>query len=132
MPPGAKSNMPSFDKSPTELVDFFNATMSDFPQATLRKTFGYPCAYVNGHMSTGLHADALFLRLSPADEAEFLKMDGASSFAPMANRPMKGYVVAPPALRGNATALKSWIARSLEYVSTLPPKEKKTPRPKRG
>src|SRR5689334_16948020 len=105
-----KTNMPSFNKSPAELADFFNATMSGFPQAALRKTFGYPCAYVNGHMATGLHADALFLRLSPADEAEFLKMDGASSFAPMANRPMKGYVVVPETLRGNVGKLKSWIA----------------------
>ena len=117
--------MPDFEKSPTELVDFFQQTMLDFPQAAMRKTFGYPCAYINGHMATGLYADSMFLRLSETDEREFLEMPGAVSFAPMKGRPMKGYVVVPTGLLTSPGPLHGWIKRSLEFVATLPPKEMK-------
>lgn len=123
--------MPDFEKSPAELITFFQQTMQDFPMAALRQTFGYPCAYINGHMATGLYADGMFLRLSPADEAEFLSIPGATSFAPMKARPMKGYVVVPLELRDSPDSLRDWITRSLEYVATIPPKEKKAPKARR-
>jgi TfoX/Sxy family transcriptional regulator of competence genes len=120
--------MPDFEKSPPELILFFEKTMADFPQAVLRKTFGYTSTYINGNMATGLHSDSMFLRLNPADEIEFLKTPGAVSFAPMKTRPMKGYVVVPANLLESREFLQTWISRSLEFVASLPPKEKKTPR----
>jgi hypothetical protein len=42
----------------------------------------------------------------------------------MPGRGMKEYVVVPPQMLKNITALKKWIKRSLEYASDLPPKEK--------
>ena len=124
--------MPPFEKSPAALIEMFNETMAGFPQVTLRRTFGYPCAYINGHMAVGLFADTFFLRLSPMDEAEFLKLEDATSFAPMVNRPMKGYVIVPYKILGDIQQLGNWIARSLEFVSILPPKEKKAAPKKRG
>jgi TfoX/Sxy family transcriptional regulator of competence genes len=123
--------MPSFSKSPQDLVDIFHTVMTSFPQATIRKTFGFPCAYVNNYMAAGLYADDIFVRLAPGDEAELLEIPGATSFAPMANRPMKGYVVLPESVRVNTAQLKMWIAKSLEYASGLPPKEKKAKSKKR-
>jgi TfoX/Sxy family transcriptional regulator of competence genes len=120
--------MPSFEKSPPELILLYQEAMAEFPQALLRKTFGYPSAYINGNMATGLFSDSMFLRLNPADEAEFLKIPGAVSFAPMKARPMKGYVVIPANLLESREFLQTWIARSLEYAASLPPKEKKAPR----
>lgn len=119
------SSMPTFDKSSGELVSFFNDLMADFPQAEIRKTFGYPCAYVHGHMSAGLHAESMFLRLNPEDAAEFLKIPGAIAFAPMSNRPMKGYVVVPESLRKSRPRLKAWITKALANAASLPPKVKK-------
>jgi len=126
MTPATKKNTPSFDKSPEELVAFFHTIMANFPQAEIKKTFGYPCAYLNGHMTTGLHTDAMFLRLSEVDEAEFLKLVGAKSFAPMQNRPMRGYVVVPESLRRAPKKLMSWIEKALSNSANLPPKAKKT------
>lgn len=123
--------MPDFEKSPPELVKFYKQTMLDFPQVAQRVTFGYPCAYVNGHMANGLYADGMFLRLNPADEREFLSLPGASSFAPMRDRPMKGYVIVPESLRDTPEALRGWITRSLDYVASLPPKEKKPGKPRK-
>ena len=124
--------MPPFEKSPVALIEMFNKTMVEFPQAIMRKTFGYPCAYVNGHVAVGLFTGSFFLHLSPVDEAEFLKLYEAMSLAPMTNRPMKGYVVTPPRLLGDTQRLGSWIVRLLEFVSTLPLKEKKAAPKKRG
>lgn len=117
--------MPDFTKPSLELVNFYTQTMQDFPQATQRLTFGSPCAYINGHMAVGLHGNSMFLRLNPKDESEFLDIPGATAFMPMQGRPMKGYVVVPERLRASEESLHGWIARSLDYVATLPPKEKK-------
>jgi TfoX/Sxy family transcriptional regulator of competence genes len=117
--------MANFEKSPTELINIFNHIVRNFPQVTVRKTFGYPCAYLNGHMAAGLFADSMFLRLNLTDESEFLNLPGAASFAPMQGRPMKGYVVVPPLMVKPGDFLQAWFSRCLEYVATLPPKGKK-------
>ena len=116
---------PSFTKSSAVLVEFFDKLIKSFPEAELRKTFGYPCAYINRHMACGLFEDSMFLRLSVEDEKTFLKMDGVRPFAPMKDRPMKGYVIVPESLINSPKELKGWIKKSFSFVGTLPPKEKK-------
>ena len=49
----AKREMPSFDKSPPELVARFGAVLDDYPEAERKKMFGYPAAFVGGNMATG-------------------------------------------------------------------------------
>jgi TfoX/Sxy family transcriptional regulator of competence genes len=117
--------MPPFEKPSPEFVAFYREIMLDFPQTTLRMTFGCLCAYFNGHMLNGVYVNQMFVRLNPADERELLAVPGAASFAPMQNRPMKGYVVLPETILASSEQLNTWITRSLEFVSSLPPKEKK-------
>jgi TfoX/Sxy family transcriptional regulator of competence genes len=124
--------MPTIEKAPPELVTFYQETMQDFPQAELRKTFGSPCAYINGHMANGLCGKQMFLRLSPSDENEFLKIPGATSFAPMQKAPMKGFVVLPEDMYTTKELLKKWISRSIIHAIDLPPKEKKPLRKRSG
>jgi hypothetical protein len=38
---------------------------------------------------------------------------------------MKEYVVIPPAVAGNATAVARWIREGFEFASTLPPRQPK-------
>jgi hypothetical protein len=47
---------PTFAKSPPELVARFGAVLDRLasPAVTRRPMFGYPCAWVNGNMATGL------------------------------------------------------------------------------
>ncbi len=116
--------MPSFEKSPPEFVTYFQDIIRDFPQVEVRMMFGYPCAFVNTHMATGLFADKLFVHLSPTDEKEFMAIPGAASFAPMQNRPMKGYVLFPGDMLATRLLVKKWITRSLVYLVSLPAKPK--------
>ncbi|HEX8951062.1 MAG TPA: hypothetical protein VF945_04420, partial [Polyangia bacterium] len=56
---------------------------------------------------------------------------GAKVFEPMKGRPMKEYVVAPPALVGDRQALGKWAQKAFAYGQSLPPKPKKPPKSKK-
>jgi TfoX/Sxy family transcriptional regulator of competence genes len=112
-------------KSPPELVERFQATMSAVPDANLRQMFGYPAAFAaNGHMFTGLHEDRWVIRL-PDDARAELAAVGGTPFEVMPGRPMREYLVVPAAIQGDATALQTWLDRSLAYTQALPAKAKK-------
>jgi hypothetical protein len=49
----------------------------------------------------------------------------------MPGRPMRGYVVVPPAVVKSEEKLAHWLAKALAFTKTLPPKAPKTPPKKR-
>ena len=114
---------PKWRPVPPEMTRMFDDLLVDLPLAERRQMFGCPCAFVGGQMFTGLHQENLFLRLSEADRAEFLKLDGARMFEPM-GRPMCEYVIVPPALLASSELLDPWLERAFQYAASLPPKEK--------
>jgi TfoX/Sxy family transcriptional regulator of competence genes len=112
-------------KSPPDLVERFETTLSGVPGATLRKMFGYPAAFAaSGHMFTGLHQDRWVIRLPDEARAE-LAAAGGTPFEPMPGRPMREYLVLPDAIAGDPEALAPWLQRSLAYTDELPPKAKR-------
>ena len=113
-----------WEKSPQELVDRFYQAMKAFPQAELRKMFGYPCAFLHGNMVVGLHESNLAVRLPPAEREEALKKGHGVIFAPMAGRVMKEYVALEANLIADPKRLLEFVAKSIHYGETLPPKTK--------
>ena len=107
------------------MVNLFEKAMKDFPMATTRKMFGYPAAFVNGNMFTGLFQDEMFLRLSDEDRAAIRKEYGTPLFEPMPGRPMPGYVLVPKYVRNSPKLLRSWLTKGMEYTKSLPPKAKR-------
>ena len=91
-------------KAPPELVALFDAVLSAEPRAERRAMFGYPAAFVNGNMVTGLHQDDWMVRLAEPDRAELIAM-GGRTFEPMPGRPMREYVVLPQAVLRERRAL---------------------------
>jgi len=81
--------------------------------------FGYPTCVLRGNMFMGLHEDRLILRLAESDRAELTDHHGATAFEPMPGRPMKEYVVVPPALVYD-DAVSDWVIRSRAYAAQLP------------
>lgn len=120
-----KKAMPKWLPAPPELIATFEKALAPFPDAERRKMFGYPCAFMNGQMFTGLFQDTMMLRLSESDRATFLRQPGASTFEPMAGRPMREYVIVPDDVLRSANALKDWLERSQTYAKSLPQKSKK-------
>jgi TfoX/Sxy family transcriptional regulator of competence genes len=118
----AERKMPSFSKSPAELVERFSAVMNRYPDAEQRKMFGYPAAFVGGNMATGLFADRWVVRL-PDGEIEAARAIGAEAFEPMAGRPMKGFVLVPAADVSDDERIAAWVERGLAKARSLPAKK---------
>lgn len=109
-------------KAPPELVERFTETLVSLPGAEVRKMFGYPAAFANGHMFTGLFADEWMIRLPDEDRAELTSL-GGRPFEPMPGKPMREYLSLPDTLVADANALAPWLERSLAMVLAMPPKE---------
>jgi TfoX/Sxy family transcriptional regulator of competence genes len=100
------------------------------PTVTLRPMFGNLAAFVNGNMFAGLFGEDLFVRL-PDDQSAKVRKQGGRDFAPMAGRPMKGYVTVPSTWQTKPEPAKEWIATALELTGRMPPRiaaTKKGPR----
>ncbi len=113
---------PSWDKSPPELVARFMDVVSTRPAVGIRKMFGYPAAFVNGNLATGLHQANWFVRLSEPDAAELIAV-GGGPFEPMPGRAMRGYVVLPPADVADPLIAGAWVDRAIAHVAGLPAKK---------
>jgi TfoX/Sxy family transcriptional regulator of competence genes len=124
--------MPSFSKPPAELSAAFSRALDRFPAAQQRKMFGQPAAFTNGQMFTGLFGPRWFIRVPDDAAQELLAMDGGGPFEVMPGRPMKGYVVLPPGVVADDTALRKWLEQSLSYTTSLPPKAKKRAKAAKG
>ena len=111
----------AWEKSPRELADRFGRVLDRFPEAERRKMFGYPAAFVGGHMVTGLHQRDWVVRL-PEDQQEAARAEGATAFEPMPGRPMKNFVALPAATIADEEALARWVERAVGHGMTLPPK----------
>jgi len=107
-----------------ELVSLFDRVVPADPAVERRKMFGYPAAFVRGHMFAGLHEDRLVLRLGDDALAE-AKQRGAQDFEPMSGRPMRGWVVVPREVLADVGLTGRWITRALRHVSQMPLKVKR-------
>ena len=103
---------------------------ADYPGGQRRLTFGYPCLYVGGNMVSGLFESSWHVRLGPAERRELEGIPGAEPFVPMPGRPMTGFTLLPPSIVDDDAAIHRWVERAVAYGATLPPKQKKAPKPK--
>ena len=111
----------SWKKSPPELVAAFATCVHRHPELATRQMFGYPAAFLGGHLTTSLYQDRWIVRLGDADAAA-LRQLGGIDFEPMPGRPMRGYVSLPGPIVDDQADLDGWIARAIAYVRTLAPK----------
>lgn len=118
-------SMPSFAKSPPELVERFTAIATELRTAERRQMFGYPCLFVGGNLVTGLHQASWFVRVAEADRTELMALPGAGPFTPMPGRPMGRYVVLPASIVADDTALRRWVDRAIAFGRSLPAKAPK-------
>ena len=109
-------------KSPPALIEAFAAALPDDPRVEPRAMFGYPAAFANGHLFTGLHQDDWMVRLGDAERAKLLALPGAKPFEPTPGRRMREYAVLPAAVAAERRAARRWVAKALAYVAGLPAK----------
>ena len=109
-------------KSPQHMIDLFDEVVPKDSRIERRKMFGYPAAFLNGHLFAGLHQESFILKLSPADRVKLRTERDARVFEPMPGRAMREYLVLPEGVLSERRVLSAWIKRSTVYVSTMPPK----------
>ena len=120
-------DMPKMQKSPPDLVARFDLIADDFPRATRRLTFGYPCLYVGGNMISGLFGSRWHVKLGPDQRHVLEAMPGAEPFEPVPGRPMTGFTLMPQSVVDDDDQIRDWVGRAVAYGMTLPDK---TPKPK--
>jgi TfoX/Sxy family transcriptional regulator of competence genes len=114
-----------WEKPSSELSAILSAAADSFPLVERRKMFGGLSLFLNGNMFAGVHGAKIVLRLSEKDRADAQAEIGALPFEPMPGRTMKEYVVLPEPVWGDPDLFEQRLARSIEFVGALPPKEPK-------
>jgi hypothetical protein len=108
---------------PTQgLVELFDAVLAG-TDGERRLMFGNPAGFLGGNLFCGVFGSSMFVRLSEADRATLLKVEGAALFDPMGGRPMKEYVVLPPELAEDERGAARWMARAASFAASLPVKK---------
>ena len=116
--------MPKFTKSSPEIVERFGAAIERLgaPDVTLRKMFGYQCAWISSNMTTGLFGDEWWVRVDEPDRDQVLAL-GGHPFAPMPGKAMGRYVVLPDDVVADEAKLDAWLTKAIEFTRTVPPKK---------
>ncbi|MHB0874638.1 MAG: TfoX/Sxy family protein [Anaerolineae bacterium] len=118
----------AWPKPSPELTALLDAAVQPFP-AERKTMFGCPAYFVNGNMFTGVFANDLFVRLPDKERGEAIASFGEQAvFEPVAGRPMREYVVLPPAVVGDSSALRAWLSLSHAFASSI---AAKSPKPRR-
>jgi TfoX/Sxy family transcriptional regulator of competence genes len=115
--------MGKWAKSSPELIARFDACLPKAAGVERRQMFGYPCAFVNGHMFTGLHEHRVIVRLNDAERAQLTQAPDARPFVVM-GKAMREYVAFERPLERSPSELGTWMKKALAYAGTLPPKVK--------
>ena len=118
--------MPKFEKSSPELVARFSAVLdrNAAPDITRRQMFGYPCAWINGNMLSGLFAQDWWVHVSEPEREALLAIPGAHPLEVMPGRAMGRYVVMPAEVVADDRQLDGWLAKAVAFTRSLPPKKK--------
>jgi TfoX/Sxy family transcriptional regulator of competence genes len=111
-------------KSSDALVQAFDHCLPIVAGVQRKAMFGYPCAFVNGHLFCGLHQDSIIVRL-PEARRDALVAQGASVFEPMPGHAMKEYIVAPLEIVADREGLRALLREALGHASSLAPKPEK-------
>lgn len=116
-----------FDKAPADGLALFARAIPADPRVERRKMFGYDAAFINGHMFAGTWATGVIVKL-PIDEVRAQILEGAQAFDPMGGRVMRAFALLSWKQCADEDFLRDRLARSLAFVTALPPKPKKAPK----
>ena len=108
----------------THAADGIRVLLADRPGVVEKKMMGGLVFIVNGHMCvTASGRGGILVRVGPEAQARALKEPHVQPMR-MAGRSMTGFVRVMPEGYRTAAALRKWVKRGLDHVTTLPPKSK--------
>jgi hypothetical protein len=96
--------------------------LGDRDDVVEKKMFGGLCFMVRGHMAVGLTAAELMVRVGP-DAWEGALLEPHCREMDFTGKSLRGFVYVDPAGWASRGDLEKWVARGVEFVETLPPKD---------
>lgn len=116
----------SFPKTDPSAKKFLDSLLPPEPAIERKAMFGNTAAFLNGHMFAGTFGSDIILRLPESAREQLLAEPGCQPFAPPPQgRVMREYVVVPRAWREHPERARPWLVTSLEWITSLPPKERR-------
>jgi len=104
--------------------------LSVLPDVSERKMMGALVFMVGGHMCCGVTGDALMVRVGPAAYEAALKEPHVGPLNIGGGRQPRAFVCIEPKGFTSSKALSKWTRRGVDFVATLPAKDKSVSSPK--
>lgn len=95
------------------------------PGFSEKEMFGGIAFLLHGNMCVGVHGNDLIVRVEPGETDALLREPGAKVFDLSGGRPMKGWLLVKADGFGSERAFRAWVARGVDYASSLPKKKAK-------
>lgn len=108
----------AFDEA---LADRIRTTLGPRDGVAEKRMFGGIAFLLNGNMCCGVHGDEVILRLDPERTESALAKPHVRVFD-LTGSPVKGWVLVGAPGVATDEALGSWVAESVAYAGSLPPK----------
>lgn len=86
-----------------------------------KKMFGGIAFMLNGHMCCGVSDDRVMLRLGKEGAARALGEPHVEEMD-FTGKPIKSMVYLTEPIHGDQAQLKGWVAKAVEFISSLPPR----------
>jgi TfoX/Sxy family transcriptional regulator of competence genes len=91
-----------------------------------RKMFGHEVFFLRGYMFAGANERGIYVHVgTEAKEKALQDESGVGNFEPLEGMAMKEYVLLEREIYASDDRLRDWLRKSNEYLSSLPPKQKK-------
>ena len=112
-----------------KLAERVRAALAKRDDVVEKRMFGGIAFMVRGHMSCGVVASTLMVRLAPADADRLMN---APHVRPMdfTGRPMRGFLYVDPPGTKTAATLRQWVERATAYAEAQPVKTRSQAKPK--
>lgn len=105
------------------------------PDVVEKKMFGGLAFLLHGHMCCGVVGDELMVRVGPTAYDAALSRPHAREMD-FTGKPLRGFVYVAPAGFASTGALRAWVARAVDFASSLrtgrPHRQKVSGRPGRS
>ena len=110
----------SFD---ADLADRVRQALGERRGLAEKKMFGGLAFLLRGNMCCGVLMRELIVRVPPDETGDALAAPHTRAFD-FTGRPMRGFVVVRPAGWEDDDALAEWVARAVEFATSLPAKRR--------
>ena len=112
------------EKPDAATIAWYEEAVPADPRAVKGKMFGFPCAFVNGHMFFGTFSSSLVARIGPEAVAARIASGLGQIFEPMEGRAWKEYLQIPTGSISD-DALAALAGEALVFTAALPAKPAK-------